>query len=244
MKKFWTALLLITAMVFSLSACIGGTENETGDGKEKDKKGYFGTAAKDIYFYNDLSVQDVMLDDFDTEKYDVDEYAGFLQRDLDTYNASAKFVPQTAAEGEENFTPHYTVPVFIAACDAKDNQLNQQLLYATAADFIAYQTAYNEEDFKARGGNTLQAGKLSAADSSVKGASLVDPDSQEGGTLDIQSIITGEEVGRYRYIICNFDAVIYGDGEVVGYTSNASYDKEKDSVTVPAGKTVVIVYKQ
>ncbi len=228
-------ILLIAAaalLALSLAAC----GNRTARGENKN----FGQGEKDIYIYRDLAVRDVMIDDFDTEKYDKDEYLGYLQEEIDAYNATASFVPQTAAEGEEeNFTPHYTVPVSVASCTAEENKINQQLLYATAADF----TKYNEEFLPERGGYTLQAGTLPYADASVTGATLIDPESEEGKTVDVQEILTGKSADDYRFVICNFDAVLYGDGDIVGMTSNGVFDKDKYCVSVPAGQTVVVLFK-
>ena len=234
MKHRITALVIAALFVLTLGAC---TKEEAPKGANAN----FGKGASDIYIYNDLAVQDVAIADFDTSKYDKDEYLSYLQEEIDAYNQSASFVPQTAAEGEENFTPHYTVPVSVASCTVSDNKLNQQILYATAADFVQYNQEFLEAE---RGGYTLQAGKLAFADASVTGASLIDPDNKEGGTLNVQEILTGKNADRYRYVICNFNAVLYGDGEVAGYTSNGSYNADLDCVTVPAGQTVVVVFKQ
>ncbi len=238
MKYRITALLAAALLVLSLGAC-NKNQEETPKGANLN----FGKGATDIYIYNDLAIQDVMIDDFDTSKYDKDEYLGFLQEEIDAYNQGASFVPQTAAEGEENFTPHYTVPVSIVSSSAENNRLTVQFLYATAADFIKF----NENErfyYDEKSGQTLQVGKLAYADASVTGAELIDPDNKDGGTLNIQEILTGKSADRYRYVICNFDAVLYGDGEVAGYTANGQYDAEKDCVTVPAGQTVVVVFKQ
>ena len=233
MKRRIMEVLLLVLFAFTLSAC-----------KEEVEKGAnenFGKGEKDIYIFRDLSVQDVMIADFDTSKYDKDEYLGYLQEEIDAYNAGASFVPQTAAEGEEeSFTPHYTVPVSIASCTTADNKINQQLLYATAADFTKYNEEFLEEE---RGGYTLQAGTLPYADASVTGATLIDPDNKEGGTLDVNEILTGKNAAKYRYVICNFDAVLYGDGEIAGYTANGSYNSDKDCITVPAGQTVIVIFK-
>ena len=232
MKKILTAVVLAALLALSLSAC-----------KEEGPKGMnpnFGAGNSDIYLYSDLSVRDVMIDDFDTSKYDKDEYLSYLQVELDKYNENAPFVPQTAAEGEEEgFTPHYTVPVSVASCKTENNKINQQLLYATAQDF----TNYNREALEDRGGYTLQAGTLPYADASVTGAALVDPDSKDGGTVNIQDILTGRNADKYRFVICNFEAVLYGDGDVVGYTANGSFDSAKNCVTVPAGQTVIVLFR-
>ena len=233
MKKRLFLLMLAGLMAFSLCAC-----------KKEGPKGInsnFGSNEKDLVVFNDLSVQDVMTADFDTKKDDKDEYVSYLQEELDAYNAGASFVPQTAAEGEEdNFTPHFTVPVSVASCTVDKNVINQQLLYATASDYVAY----NQEIIESRGGNTLQAGKLTSADASVTGASLIDPDDKNGGFVDIQEILTGKNADNYCYVICNFEAAIYLEGEVAGFTSTGVYDSTKDCVTVPAGKTVVILFKK
>ena len=230
-NRIWAAVLS-AVLLLALTGC----QDKGPQGMNQN----FGGGAKDIYVYKDLSVQDVMIDDFDTGKYDKDEYVSYLQEELDAYNASAAFVPQTAAEGEEdNFTPHFTVPISVASCTVTDNKINQQLLYATAADFTKYNEAFLEE----RGGYTLQAGTLPFADASVTGATLIDPDSKDGAALDIQNILTGKKADQYRFVICNFDAVIYGDGEVAGYTSNGSFDSSKNCVTVPAGQTVVVLFR-
>ena len=232
MKRSLLLSGVMVLLLFSLAAC-----NRKGPVSVSES---FGTSTKDVAVFRDLAVQDVMIDDFDTSKYDKDEYLSYLQEDIDAYNSTATFVPQTAAEGEEEtFTPHYTVPVSVASCTAEENKINQQILYATAADF----TAFNEEALEERGGHTLQAGTLPFADASVTGAALVDPDSKNGENLDVQDILTGRHADDYRFVICNFDAVLYVEGEIEGYTSNAAVDLEKNCVTVPAGETVIVVFR-
>ena len=88
MKRRIMAVLLLVLFAFTLSACKGEVEKGANEN--------FGKGEKDIYIFRDLSVQDVMIADFDTSKYDKDEYLGYLQEEIDTYFGHALSVLEAA----------------------------------------------------------------------------------------------------------------------------------------------------
>lgn len=230
MKKRAIAVLMAVGMILAAAGC--------GKGKHSGVN-TFGNTTNGIYVHKDASVQDVVYYDFDTEKYDADEFRTFLQKELDEYNAGHEFVkpePETNADGEVVSESAMTAPIEIVECSAKDNELCVQLLYANANDYLTYMAESVEE----RGGNTLQSGYLLYADDSVKNAAFVDED---GEAVDMEKILGSKKAEQYRYVICNFESVVYSDGDVCGYTVNGTYSKENNCVSVPAGQEVIVLFK-
>ena len=101
MKKYLAGALLALSMIL-LTSCEGFD-------KPEKKPDTFGTATNGIYLSADLTVRDCMLADFDTQKYNDKEYQGFLQEDLDVYNAAH---PYTDSEGQK------ISAISIEKCDA------------------------------------------------------------------------------------------------------------------------------
>ncbi len=230
MKKRAFAVLLAAGMIFTAAGC-----NKDGHSGINT----FGNTTNGIYVHKDASVQDVVYYDFDTEKYDADEFRTYLQAELDEYNGSHEFVkpePETNADGEVVSESSMTAPIEIVECSAKDNELCVQLLYANASDYLTYMA----ESVEARGGNTLQSGYLLYADASVQNAAFVDED---GEAVDMEKLLGSKKAEEYRYVICNFESVIYSDGDVYGYTTNGNYSKDNNCVSVPAGQEVIILFR-
>lgn len=230
MRKKALAVLFAVCMIFSAAGCGRGGHGGVNS---------FGNTTNGIYVHKDASVQDVVYYDFDTEKYDVDEFRTFLQAELDEYNNSHEFIkpePETNADGEVVSESSMTAPIEIVECSAKNNELCVQLLYANTGDYLTYMAESVEE----RGGNTLQSGYLLYADASVQNAAFVDED---GDAIDMEKLLGSKKADRYRYVICNFESVIYSDGNVCGYTVNGTYSKENNCVTVPAGQEVIVLFK-
>ena len=199
----------------------------------------FGETNNGIYLNRDLTIVDCMTADFDMSKYDAAEYAGFLQQEIDAYNASVEFVApsqETNSNGETVSEPSLTHPVEIERCEAKENVLYQELIYATANDFLQF----NGEELASRGGTTLKVGTLDRADSSILTMNFVD---EKGEAYDLQKVYEGEKAGEYRYIMCDYEAVLYGAGDIVCYTTGAKFDEKDYSLSVPTGSMVIVIFK-
>ena len=231
MKK---SLIRIFSLVFAAAVILfaAGCQGEAG---QKTSIGKFGKVTNGLYLYNDLAIQDSYVDEFDTKKYVVAEYRALLDEELAEYNKSHAFHPgNEEVRGEHE--PAYTAPITVIRCEAAGGNLNQQLLYATAEDFLGYQA----EELEGRKGSTLVTGTLAKVDTKILTASYVTPN---GKDLDVQQLCVKENAGEYRFIICDFDALLYGDGDLIGYTNNATYNAQNSCVTVKGGQTVIAIFK-
>ena len=232
MKNRAVAGSLIGLMI--LSAVLSGCKKD-----RHEKVDTFGNTTEGIYVYADNCVQDVIFSDFDMTRYDAEEFRTFLQEEIDEYNASHDFVRQEPVYDEDGNVvsePRCEEPIKVVECSAENDELQVQLLYATAGDYLQYMA----DEVEKRGGNTLQSGQLLYADASVTGASFIDTD---GEALDLNEIITGKHAEEYRFVICNFEAVLYSEGEVAGYTAAGTYNADGECVSVPAGETVIVLYR-
>jgi len=237
MKRKKTAVAL--AALLTLAALTGcGGENR------KELKNTFGNVSNGIYVYRNFSVEDCQLYDFAQDYYDANEFRGYLQEELDEYNESHDYrtpetmVPATDKEGAtiETVGPYAEEAVAIRQCEKKDGKLYQRLLYASTEDYILF----NEEEVTKRGGTALQAGKLTDADRSVLSETYTAPDAT---AFDVNAAVTGKEAALYSYVICNFEAYVYVDGEIVGYSNGGSYDAESNFVKVSAGTTAIVIFR-
>lgn len=227
-KKMIRILCIASAAVTLLASGCANSGNQNSIGK-------FGKVTNGIYLYKDMAVQDSYVEEFDTKKYDLNEYRGFLDEEIAAYNKSNAFHPgDEEVRGEHE--PAYTAPITVVKCETGSGNINQQLLYATAEDFLKY----NEEELESRGGSTLQTGTLQKVDTKLLTASFVGPD---GKDLDVQALCVSKNAAEYRYVICDFAALLYGDGALIGYTKNGSYSAENSCVTVKGGEKVIVIFK-
>ena len=228
-----TRRLLISVLLLALaSASLAGCKHNTSNA--------FGEADKSIYLFRDLCIEDIVLSDFDMSKYDAKEFSGFLEEDLEKYNASHPFVKPEEVElleGETTFEPEVTKPIAIMKCAADKNVLDQRLIYATADDYMNY----NAEEMPKRGGDHVYTGTLDVVDSSILTTTYVDV---KGKEVKVADLCTKDDAATYRYIALNFEAIIYGDGYVVAYSNGGTYESEGNCVKVPGnGQEVVVIYK-
>ncbi len=227
-RRFLAAILLPVLAIAVLSGCKHNTSNA------------FGELTDSVYLFRDLAIEDLVFSDFDTSKYDAEEFKGYLQEDIDKYNGSHEFVkPEEVAllEGETTFEPEITVPIAIAKCAADKNVLDQRLVYANARDYMNY----NGEEILKRGGDHMYTGTLSLVDSSILTTPYTDT---KGKEININDLCQKEDAGTYRYIAVNFRAVVYGDGYIVAYSQGGEYDESGNCVKVPGnGREVVVIYK-
>ena len=219
------ALTLLAAALFA--GCMSNS-NQNSIGK-------FGKVTNGIYLYKDLAVQDSFVEEFDTGKYDLKEYRGFLDEELAEYNKSNAFHPgDEEVRGEHE--PEYKAPITVVKCETGDGNLNQQLLYATAEDFLKY----NAEELEERQGTTLQTGTLAKVDTKLLTAAFVGPD---GKDLDVQALCVSKNASEYRYVITDIQSLVYGDGALIGYTKNGAYSEDNSCVTVKGGEKVIVIFR-
>lgn len=228
------ALLLLSGTL--LAACgIGEVP------PEPDEKVY-GEADGSIYIYANSAVTDVFVTDFDTAKYDLDEFKGYLVQDIEAYNASAPFTPQkteTTEEGETIEPPiRYSKPVEIKSMTAKDGKMNLQLLYATPADFFAWQKLYDEDAFNARHGSVLKTGRF-LDDPSLQTKTFVN---REGEPIEMEKFLEKKYIEDVRYVTSDVAGLLFSDGAIIGYTEGASLDSEKNCFNVKGGQAITVLY--
>ena len=79
-KRLFTALAILVLAVTPvlISGCKGNIKK-------------FGGTTNGIYLFEDLSVQDVVIEDFDQDVYSVEEFSSLLASDLQDYNDHHEF---------------------------------------------------------------------------------------------------------------------------------------------------------
>ena len=233
-KRIIAGLLTVLAAAALFSGC-----KKKEDGRDAIRS--FGGTTKGIMVYHDFSVGDVVFEDFDTEKYDAEEFRGYLEADINAYNDAHEFTAkptETDKNGNVVYESKVTKPVEIVKLEAADNLLCQQLLYATTDDFVAYNEA-NDGALTKRGGITLQAGMLGEADSSLLANVFVDKDGKE---LDMEKFVNAKDFAEYRYAICDIESTLYVEGAIKGYCGGA-YSGDYNCMSVPAGTRVIVLFK-
>lgn len=235
MKRKLAAAVLAALMAM---VCLAGCK------KEAEKAGStegFGKADNDLIVYYDLSVGDTELEDFDTSKYDAEEFKGYLTADVEAYNAEHEFTakqPITDEEGNVIYEPKAKQPVEVLTCEASDNVLKMQLLYATPADYIAY-NEHNEGAFTKRGGTVFETGMLTGAGSDILSNTFAD---KNGEMIDMAKLAEEKDYASYRYVVLDADATLYYEGILVG-AYGCKPDADKNCVNVKAGSKVIIIFK-
>ncbi len=223
MMKKWmmTGLAMLLCLAAVLTGCKKGSNA-------------FGAANNGILLYQDLAVEDVMIDDFDPAKYDLDEYKALLNQELTAYNMKNEFKPGSAELRSEK-EPIYSAPLTLTKLEQSGKKIKQQILYANTKDFLKY----NEDLLPDRKGSRLSAGTLANVETVVLTAELVNA---KGEKLDVEKLCVSKDAANYRYLLCDFAAVLYGEGEIIGY-ANGSFDKATGSVTAPGGVLTIVIFK-
>lgn len=227
MKRRFGVVLTVAMLVltFVLSGCAG----------DKDSLHKFGKTDKSLYLYADMAIQDVIVADFDTKKLDLEEYKGFLEKEVAIYNGAHKFVPGNA-EKRLKTEPEYTAPLTIVKCEVSSNMLYQQILYANVNDY----NQYNEGNFEELGGTFVKTGTLAAADPEVLNTAYVTTD---GAKVDVKALCNRKDAADYRYIITDFPCALYGDGKIVAIANGMKYEKEISCVGSGSANLSIVIYK-
>ena len=231
MKKTGFKILLAGLLAMALLA--------TGCIKEEPSVGKFGAVTNGIYVYADLAIQDSVVEDFDTKKYDLAEYRKLLDEEVKAYNTANEFKPGDKELRKEH-EPDYVTPVTVVKCEVSGGKIRQQLIYANATDYANYRKANISDEAEEKSGFTFQTGTLAKVDTSILSAAFVAP---SGNDVNVQELCVSSSASKYRYVICDFEALLYGDGDLVCYTKNASYDADNRCVKVKGGEKVIAIFK-
>ena len=223
------AVLLLFVCCFGLFAC--------GEEEKPDDIKVFGSVDGSIYVYSNSAIKDCSIVDFDTSKYDIEEYSDLLEEDIDLFNEDMPFTPQEGNEGKKTEKP--TQPVAISSIEAKDNQMTLQLLYATPADFFAWQKHYDEKAFNERGGSVIESGSLQD-DPSVQELSFID---REGEPLDMEKLLKNKKIESVYYVTIDVGCILYSEGNILAYTAGADLDSENNNFRVQGGQKITVLYQ-
>ena len=207
--------------------------------EEEEKPNTFGGSKDSLYLFTDLAVQDVIIEDFDTKKYDVNEYKGFLEEEIAEYNKAHAFTPKANADGSSVSAdePHYSESVTLVRCEVQKDKLFQSLLYATAADYNSFPD--NQIILSRKNGTGLVTGTLDNAPDVLRKTSFVTPN---GTSVDLESIITSQKASEYRFMIADFNCFMYGDGEIIAYASGMEYSKENSCAKTGKAKYAIMIF--
>ena len=227
MTKRITGILLAVSLLIAAAGAAGC---------KKASIESFGKSNEGILLYRDLALEDVLIDSFDESKLDFDEYRSLLDEEIGDYNRTNEFRPGDESKRSDK-EPEYTAPITVTKCEVSGGKLTQQLLYANVQDYLSY----NEDVIEARGGSKLSCGTLAGVDTTILTADIVSPG--KGERVDVQALCLAPNAGSYRYVIADFSAVLYGEGEVIGYSANGAYDAATNSVKVNGGEPVIVLYK-
>lgn len=224
---FSLALLLIVGL---LCGCVRQDETE--------KLNTFGGTKDSFYLFTDLAVQDVTIENFETKKYDVKEYQGFLEEEIAEYNRTHAYTPKASdgvpASPDE---PHYSESVTLVRCEVLNEKLFQSLLYATAADYNSFPD--NQIVLSRKNGSGLVTGTLADAPDVLRKTSFVTPN---GTSVDLESIITSQKAAEYRFMLADFSCVMYGDGEIIAYANGMEYSKENSCAGIGKAKYAIMIF--
>ena len=240
MKRKLIAFVILVALVITLGGC-EGCALFSGCSCSACKKGpkiqTFGNVTNGIYYYADRHLQDVFITDFDESRYDAEEFAGYLSKDIEAYNAEHDYICPVYLDEEGNQVPTNTLTkaITIERCSSKDNELTMRLFYGTVQDYVNY----NAEEIEKRGGTNLEAGVLTPDNTALLSLSYINT---EGEAVDFNELLSARRAPEYRYVTCDFEAVLYGEGDIIAYTTNGSYDAKGNCVNVSGGQRVTVVF--
>ena len=222
------------ALLLILSMFCGCVRQE-----EEEKPNTFGGSKDSLYLFTDLAVQDVTIESFDTKKYDLNEYKGFLEEEIAEYNKAHAYTPKTSADGStaSGDEPHYSESVTLVRCEVMNNKLFQSLLYATASDYNSFPD--NQIILSRKNGTGVVTGTLANAPQILLNTDFVTPN---GTSVDLASIISSQKAGEYRFMIADFSCFMYGDGEIIAYASGMEYSKENSCASAGKAKYAIMIF--
>lgn len=205
----------------------------------EEKLNTFGGTKDSFYLFTDLAIEDVMIESFDTKKYDIDEYRHFLEEEIADYNRSHSYTPKAPQEGGKvsQDEPHYSESVTLVRCEALNNKVYQSLLYATAEDYNSFPD--NQLILSRKKGTGVITGTLANAPELLLKTAFVTPN---GTSVDLQSIITSQKAAEYRFMIADFSCVLYGDGEIIAYANGMEYSKENSCAGIGKAKYAIMIF--
>jgi len=219
MKKFCAVVMLCVFVLLAMTSC-------------KKKSNLFGQATNGLYLYNDMSVEEVMIYPFATAKYDATEYRQYLDKEIAAYNNTHNLVVSKYASEKHQLVQ----PVSVVKCEVKSNELYQHLLFATVDDYMEYAA----DTIAEKNGSTVVTGDFSKIYEGMDSLKYYD---ENGKEVSFNGIVQATGSKAYRFIGCDCDALLYGEGNLVAYSAGGSYDATNNCVKVPAGSMTYAIYK-
>ncbi|MBO7364292.1 MAG: hypothetical protein J6Z23_05375 [Lachnospiraceae bacterium] len=199
----------------------------------------FGNTTNGIFLYPDLSLEDVVYYPDFGEPYDAAEFKELLLENVEVYNNTRYYQKPADLKDVDGNTVYKSVikaPVEVIQCEAKGSVLVIRLRYATVEDYLSYKAFF--DPFYER--PTLKTGYLSEVDPEILTATYTDAD---GESVDIEALcMSVRKAPVYRYVLADFDCVLYGEGYMVGYSYGGTYNSTANCVTVTKGNPVVVIY--
>lgn len=249
MKKKIFALILACVTIVLLGtgcfldeafSCIG---LKSCKGNDRVMIDTFGGVTNGIYMHRDLTLTDVLIvGGFDKDYYDAEELKTLWQMEIDEYNAEHDYITPTVCVEEKKrskeettaYAPAVTTPITVLTCSEKDGELTMQLTYANAVDY----RNYNADEIARRGGTALKTGTLAAMDMDLQALNYTN---EKGEPVNLAEMVGRDNPQTYRYIYCDFEAVLYGEGEIVAVSKFENYNAKNNCVTVNPGEGVCVV---
>lgn len=229
-----TAVLLAGIMMLLLAGC--------------GSKVQFAPAEGNIFLKKDGGVTSADIDSFDKPEYSQEELASFIEAHVAEYNNSkAGLNLAYQDEVEEKDT---TLPVAIEQCEVKDQVVTLLLNYASAEDYLAFNTReeYPAEYFAglenyADPGSVMPEGLFNGPAEELS-ASGYDMNNQVLKVSD-QSSVSLEEAAKgsktYAAVI-EGDALVQVEGKIVFASANVEITGD-NSASCSVGEVSYIIYK-
>ena len=229
-RRLFCFSLMCILLLGLLSGCVREPEEQ--------KLNTFGGTKDSFYLYRNLAVQDVTIESFETNKYDIDEYKSFLEEEIAEYNEMHALLPKDAgAETLSQDEPRYSESVTLVRCETQNDKLYQSLLYATAADYNTFPD--NQIILSRKKGSGLVTGTLQDAPEFLLSTKFVTP---SGTSVDLEAIVTSEKAAEYRYMVADFSCVMYGDGDIIAYASGMEYSAENSCAGIGKAKYAIMIF--
>lgn len=227
-------LSVLFAFLLVMSVLTGCVRQE-----EEEKPNTFGGSKDSLYLFKDLALQDVTIESFDTKKYDLDEYKGFLEEEIAEYNKAHAYTPSTSADASSpaGNEPQYSESVTLVRCEVMNNKLFQSLRYATASDYNSFPD--NQIILSRKNGTGVVTGTLANAPQILLNTDFVTPN---GTSVDLASIISSQRADEYRFMVADFTCFMYGDGEIIAYASGMEYSKENSCASLGKAKYAIMIF--
>ena len=218
-RKRLIAAILAVAAALTMSAC-GDVE--------------FSPVQGGLYVNDDHTLKSSYVEDFSGEGLNLDELKSMAQAEIAAYNQEKAGLNYYSAQqlGEEQEGTVLPISIENIAMDEENtNNLVAILDYATAADYVTY----NSDDIGTNGGTTLSVGTVDQSPTAIEGSFVT----IKGKPVEISEIMVK---GEYHVIYLDFAATVTVNGTVKYISTNVSC-LTKNTVTTQAGQGSFIIFK-